>query len=798
MRRPNAAVAIWLVSSMLAAVIVMRARYTGDLSAFLPKAPSPSQQLLVDELREGPASRLILLAIDGTDGPARANLSRSLAAGLRSSSAFRNVANGDATASRRDREFIFAHRYLLSAKVDPKRFTSAGLRSAIQDSIDLLSSSVGSLTKDLFVRDPTGETLEVLAELNGTAHPPSEDGVWVSRDRQRALLVAETRASGSDTDGQERAIESILRTFANAKQVVAGSDAKSAQLVISGPGVFAVRARATIEHEAVRLSALSAAIIAVLLLAVYRSLPALLLTLLPVATGALVGVAAVALGFGVVHGVTLGFGVALIGEAVDYSVYLFIQAPRGADAPSGRRAHSAPLWRTIRLGVLTSVCGFASLLPSQFPGLAQLGVYSIAGLIAAALVTRFVLPALMHRDLGLAAAAPIGQAFARVVAPLRRVRIALWALPIVAGLIVYGARDRLWNRDLSALSPVSAADQALDAGLRADLGAPDVRTLVVLSAVDADAALRSAEAAATALEPLTADGAIGGFETPSRYLPSLATQAFRRGSLPPLNVLRSRLGAALGPLPVRAAHLRAFVEDVAAARRGPLIRPADLAGTSLATGVEALLFRRGDRWIAVLPLQAPAAGPHAFSIDGGRVGRALKAAALPDANLTVLDLKRASDALYSSYLTAAVRLSIGGLCAILVLLLIALRSVQRIVRVLAPLLLAVLAVMAGFVLSHHPMTILHLIGLLLIVAIGSNYALFFDRPAGDGGANVEARKLASLLIANATAVIGFGVLSTSTVPVLAALGATVAPGVLLALLFSALLAKDLAVFPGRS
>ena len=384
------------------------------------------------------------------------------------------------------------------------------------------------------------------------------------------------------------------------------------------------------------------------------------------------------------------------------------------------------------------------------------------------------------------------------MAPLRHVRIALWALPIIAGLIIFSSRDRLWNRDLSALSPVTAADQAVDAGLRADLGAPDVRTLVVLSAADADAALRSAEAAATALESLTADGAIGGFETPSRYLPSLATQAFRRGSLPPSNELRSRLSEAVAPLPVRAERLRAFIEDVEAARRGPLIRRADLAGTSLATGLEALLFRRGERWISVLPLRAPNAGPHAFTIDSERVEKALAIAAHPGVNVVVLDLKRAADALYASYLGEAVRLSIAGLCAIMLLLLIALRSAARIVRVIAPLLLAVLTVMAGFVLSRHPMTILHLIGLLLIVAIGSNYALFFDRPSCDTGANVELRKLASLLIANATAVIGFGVLSTSAVPVLAALGATVAPGVLLALLFSALLAKDLPVFTGRA
>jgi predicted exporter len=45
-----------------------------------------------------------------------------------------------------------------------------------------------------------------------------------------------------------------------------------------------------------------------------------------------------------------------------------------------------------------------------------------------------------------------------------------------------------------------------------------------------------------------------------------------------------------------------------------------------------------------------------------------------------------------------------------------------------------------------------------------------------------------LVIANAGTVMGFGLLAFSQVPVLVALGATVAPGAVLALLFAAILA----------
>ncbi|MEP7276669.1 MAG: MMPL family transporter, partial [Betaproteobacteria bacterium] len=89
---------------------------------------------------------------------------------------------------------------------------------------------------------------------------------------------------------------------------------------------------------------------------------------------------------------------------------------------------------------------------------------------------------------------------------------------------------------------------------------------------------------------------------------------------------------------------------------------------------------------------------------------------------------------------------------------------------------------------------LHLVGMLLIAAVGSNYALFFDRRADPDGADRVAT-LSSLVLASATTVIGFGVLAFSKVPVLQAIGATVGPGAVLALLFAAILAEGRAARP---
>ena len=380
--------ALWLACLALASVIVVRARYVTDLSAFLPANPTPTQQLLVDQLRDGPTSRLILIAIEGGDDAARARASIATASRLRRDRQFASVNNGEPVTAERDREFLFQHRYLLSDRVTAERFSESGLRAAIEDTLADLASPAGLMLKSLFPNDPTGEMLHIIDQLERTPSPPTSDGVWVSPDGKRALAVAQTAAGGSDTDAQQRAIEAVRAAFAAAVREWPGSGAAPLRLTLSGPAVFAVAARARIEHAAVRLSIASSILVVTLLFAVYRSLPALALGLAPVASAALIGIAAVALGFGAVHGITLGFGITLIGESVDYSIYFFVQSRRLRQSEAASLSWQGAWWPTIRLGMLTSVCGFASLLPSGFPGLAQLGLYSISGLAAA----RWVIP----------------------------------------------------------------------------------------------------------------------------------------------------------------------------------------------------------------------------------------------------------------------------------------------------------------------------------------------------------------------------------------------------------------------
>jgi predicted exporter len=760
---------IWLLAMLAGAAVVWNSHFSADMSFFLPGKPSPAQKVLVDQLKEGVVSRLLMVAIEGGDAAQRAAISRGLRGRLQQLPAFTAVQNGEAGSHDADRDFLFRHRYLLSPAVKPERFTVDGLRDSIANSVDLLASPAGMMIKPLLPRDPTGELIELLSGLSAGAQPNVREGVWASRDGERAMLLIQTAALGSDTDGQEQAIAAIHNQFAESARAAGVSDAR---LQLSGPGLFAVKSRETIKSEVTRLSTISTLAIVAVLFFVYRSARLLTLGLLPVLSGALAGIVAVSLAYGTVFGITVGFGSALIGEAVDYSIYYFVQSGRlGAETWRQR------FWPTIRLGVLTSTCGFAALLFSGFPGLAQLGLYSLSGVLTAALVTRFILPAL-------AASAPPIRDLSHLAPPLKRgigamqgLRWPVILLAAAAATVLVVNRDSLWHPNLSALSTVSAEDGARDQALRADISAPDSRYMAVITAPDREAALQAAERAGRQLDALVAQSVIGGYDSPARFLPSAAMQASRQASLPETADLQARLQAAQADSPLAAGKLGGFLDDVAVARTQPAITRDMLNGTSLALAVDSLLLQRPDGWSVLLPLR-PTGGDQGLDIPVDTVRTALAGS-----DALFVDMKGEFDTLYNDYLHEATLLSLAGLGAIIALLGVTLRSLRRLGTILLPLGLAVVLVVAGLHLAGEQLHLLHLIGMLLIVAVGSNYALFFDR-AGDQD-RLDPPTLASMAIANLTTAIGFGTLALSSVPVLHAVGITVGPGAVLALLLAA-------------
>ncbi|WP_133000260.1 MMPL family transporter [Luteimonas arsenica] len=766
--RRTAFALLWLAALLAAGWLIgQRLELSGDLRRFMPEPRTPAQKLLVDELGEGPGSRLLLVSLSGADPEALADQSRALAAALAADPGFEFIANGIDAGLEAVPESLRPYRYLLSTALDGRRLDADYLGEQLDERLQDLGSPMAGLVEPLLPSDPTLEMLALAEAWQPKAAPRRLHGVWFDADGTEALLLAQTAAGGFDPTAQQRAYDAVYSAFAEA----AGDS--GAQLRMTGPGAFSVEIGGRTAREAQWIGTVDTIGLVLLLLIAYRSWRAPLLGVLPLATAGLAGLGAVALAFEAVHGITVAFGFTLIGVVQDYPIHFLSQQRAGISPRDNVRA----LWPALFTGVVATCIAYLTFLFSGVDGLRQLAVFTISALAAAALATRFGLPALVDpapRDL---ADSPRLQALWRGIERLPRPRG--WLLLAVAAAcvaVLASVRGPFWENDLSKLTPVPEEGMALDERLRQALGAPDVRYVVVLRGADADAALAATEALHPRLDALVAEGALDGWDSAARYLPSAATQRARQQALPPPDELRAALDEAVAASPFRADAFEAFLTDVERARNAAPLRPADLAGTPLAATVEGLLLPAATALVSLSGLTDVEAVSRAAAEAGGEL----------------LDMKQASESLVAEY-----RGRVLAALAVAALLLAAtvwfsLRTPGRVARVLLPMALTtlvILAVLRGFGVE---LNLFHLVALILAAGLGLDYALFFEH-AGDRRDD-QLRTLHAVLVCSLMTLLVFSLLALSSIPVLRAIGSTVAIGVfsnfVLALLVSRHAASD--------
>ncbi len=738
-----------------------------DLSQFLPRGVSQQDAVLLSQVRGGVAARTLLLRI-GLERPteALADASRALAAGLRNDEGFAQIANGELDLAMRETDpDLFLYRYLIGppgACIDA--LTEPALRAALEERLAELASGAAMLDKERFGADPTACYRQLLRALIPQRTPNRRHGVWFSPDGDYALMVVVTHAQASDLAAQRRAVERIRDVFDHLPE------SADLTLELAGPGYFAVGSEQRIKTETRVLSIAAGIATAGILAMAFRSAALVLLGMLPLLSGIMVGAALVSWLFGSVHGMTLALGVTLLGVALDYPVHVYAHA---AEADPGQ---TKPVWRTLLLGMATTVLGYAALAWTSFEGLSQLGVLAAAGLITAALTSRYLLPALMPVGYRLPERRWLAAFQARRPHWSPRAGLGLLLLGLAGLGLVLSIGGNPWETDIRRLSTVPQAEIEKDSLIRAQLGAPDVSRLLYVVADDEAAVLARLEAVLPDLDALQAQGLIDGFDNVARWLPSPQTQATRRAELPDPAELTVRLAAANAELPFRLERLAPFVEDVDASRDLEPLTTADIADGLIGTRVSMLLQPLGDAWLGLVPLSGvadEAVGP----LDALAERRGIK----------YLDLRQGTADLLAGFFAEALDKFLIAALVIALALALALRSLARIGLVLLPIVIALVWTFTLVILIQGSVNLFHLVSLLLVAGLAVDYSLFLNRATADDADRL--RTLLSVSVGAGSSFAMFGFLALSAIPALQSIGLTVTLGILCAYVLSLLLAR---------
>lgn len=752
MRRSQLSIGLWL-ACLLAAVgwISQTIEVSHDLAAFLPERDRPIENLLMTKANHGAVSRTVLIGFEGGKLEQRLSASRDAADSLRRLTGIEKVANGANSLDLAAFEPLFLHRYLLG-ELEP--IDVRLLRDAFKTRLKELRSPLGSTVKQKLGSDPTASFRTLLLDWNEThAAPEREDGFWVTSNRERALLLAIISETEGDLEKDETVILSIRETLDDL------ATKHGVELLLAGRPMLIAEARESVRSSLIFGSMAAGTLVVLLLLWIYRSLGVLMLGILPLMSGILAGLCAVLTLFGPVHGIALAFGMTLLGIAIDYPLHLFSHGQKHENL----KATARHLQRPIFLSALTTAVMFAIFGTGSAPGLGQLACFTSIGILTAALTLRYVVPNLAD----LLGIKPSPRLFELL--PVSSPRILSWVILVAAigstGLLI-SRYDRLFESDIGVLNPLPETAKQLDRKLRNDLGASDLRHLLLISGDDAEHVLQTAEALTPALEAARKAGEIKGFDTPSHYLPSQALQVDRQSRLPKAAELETITNEAGAGFPFKPGLFVAFMEATERSRTGAVLDAEEglnlFAETPLGAKLDQLLLKTDQHWHGFLP------------ISGVVEIRVLQALADNQANVDLIDLKSFSEGLLKDFREEAIFLLSAGFGAVLLLLLAFRYPLLGIAKILLVLIVSMVLTTAALSLMGEGLTLLHILSGLLVVGLGFDYTIFFTWPDADKEQRRRTRH--ALLICVLSTVLVFGLLAFSSIDLLRAIGLTVALG----------------------
>ncbi len=632
----------------------------------------------------------------------------------------------------------------VAARLTPGEFAErlAGAREA-------LLSPEGMVLKGVIREDPLELRQLALAKLRHVSLGPGlrlHGTHFASADGRSALVIADTPVAVTDSGGAREVVARVETALAGA--VPPGVTATW----VSGHRYALANAETIRGDLAVVLGASALGLLA-LFAAFLRSWRALYVFAIPVAVVS-VAAGAVALVYGQVSAITLGFGAVLLGITVDFGIHVYVALGRG-EGPVDRVMGQVA--RPILFGGLTTLGAFGVLLLSDLPGQRQLAVFSLAGIAAALALALLVLPHLLagHRAPGREGAPP-------PPAPLRGGRrvLAGWAAALaVCGWFGAGVR---FDGDVKALGVVPPEVAAAEETVRQTWGDLRGRALAAVDGPDLGAALEANEALFAHLDAHLAPGDLVSL---APLVPSPATQeanrarwaAFWEGRRDGLAGALGTVGATLGFTEVAFAPFLARLDAAP-----PPVTPEALEALGLGEAVGALVTR-GEGYARVLTLVPD--GPEVAALASPAAG------APPGVRWAFPSRFRAE---VSAAIGADFRQFVVGAGLVNLVLLAALfRRPRRVAAALVPVLSGLAALAGGMGALGWTFNLFNVVAAILIIGLGVDYGIFMVCRTTEAYDHDTGR---AVLLSGLTTLAGFGALALARHPALHSMGVTVLLG----------------------
>jgi len=748
----------WLFVLVVTVLLALRqpAIFDSSIMALLPKSQQqPLVQQAVDQVSASFSKRLTIL-VSGEDETAVRVAAATLADGLSTVpevSALRWQGQGSELAQ--TQQELFPYRFAVLDENVRETLLASDFKTLQDRALWKLYSPL-AMSKGSIKEDPFG----LFSELTLNRH--SNLNIQVSNnmlkitgtDKPTYLLLATLSVEPFSPDLQQRLL-GIIET--QEKQLAANGITlqKSGMLMHAAAGAKQAKS----EMSTIGVGSLVGII--VLMLLVFRQLKPLLLMLVPVAVGCVFATAITLLCFERVHLITFAFGAGLVGVSIDYALHYLCKRRVTACALALNE-----LLPGLMLGLLSSVLAYAALALTPFPGLRQMAVFSVAGLVGSWLTVVLWFPVLLQKDEAKPVNFSLWLARNREHFPTLQGSL---ALKVLLGLCLLLSFFSLWNSDnnqdvrLLQTSPASLLMQ--EQAVQSTLGVSSSSQFLLVSCETLEGCLQREEQLLPELQALSSTAARVDYLALSRVLPSLQRQAENIQLIEQLYDQQLPAYFAKLKLPEQALSETKLNFVTLQSQR---LTPSDWQQQLGSADWKALIVNKGDDSIATVIRFGGAVND--------TVRQQLKTLAEQYSDIGYVDqLQNVSD-LMGSYRNQVIFWVL--LAYLLVAAILLVRYKREAWRVLLPPLLASIFTLAILVQFQNSVNMFHLIALILVLGIGLDMGIFMN----ESGESAHTWLAVSLSVF--TSLLAFGLLALSETPVLHHFGLTV----LLALIFAWVLA----------
>ena len=657
---------------------------------------------------------------------------------------------------------LFAHRYQRIGEAGEQRLQQ-GAAHWSQWVLGQIYSPLAGVSPKEWQADPLLLTRSAISSA-GEGALSWHQGWLVSRDgdgRDWYLLHAQLKGSAFDLQRGPELVSKLANLSTQWQQHFPGG-----QMVRRGTLYFSDYAATLARADISTIGVGSLVGVMLLIWWFFRGLRPLLLCTLPLVIGMVCGLLAVIFWFGQIHLFTLVISASLIGISDDYSLH-YLSERRLHHGEESPLATALRLRQPLTLALVTTLLGYLLLWLTPFPGLQQMALFSLAGLIGSFVTVLLWFPLLVgqmpERPL------PGRKLLLRWLVLWQGSRLMRLGLPLLLLLIAGGGLLQLQvDDDIRRLQPLPTQLSGEEQHFARLTGQDNQLTGFLVTGESAEQALQRLEDLTGKLRTLQAQGAIVRYRSLSDWLPSLQRQQANYQAL-----------VRLQPEVIR--QLEAAGVAVSASAPPPFvpIEAASWLASPMGEGLRLLWLQREDGSVGVV-----------VPVSGIRDGKALAAATGKLAGVYWQDKRAQWSDLFSRYrLWLGALLLLGmALCAGVLWHKLGLGAAARIMAGNALALLLAAAVLGW---CGQPFTLFALLAMSLVFGIGIDYGLFFAHSAAHfqdkaGGQKPLLATLLAVVLANLTTQLAFGLLALSHTPAIAGFGLVLSVGVFVSFLLSPL------------